>query len=1186
MKNFIFSFVGIFIISCSFLFSQTPDKKDSISGQPSNTRLNLNNISSAFYNNGMSDINPDMNSGFFYPKGRGKNAIYASGLLWGLLTSGNPSLRVNGSTYGSGLQGGKIISPGVPEDPNLPHVRIYRIRPDVYPGGPPVNLSVEIADEGKTEAEIRAQYELDWNEWRAIDGAPFKDVNANGTYEPSIDIPGVDGAAQTIWFVANDLSGYELYGSPPVGIEVQETIWDYKNVGFLDNLFFRKYKLINKSTSVFDSMYISMWSDVVLGNPQDNFAGCDTLLNLVYSYNGSDDDASYNPLPPPAVGFKLIKGPLGLNGVHLPMTGVYCLSNYPGWEWIEPPLIAYAGSVIFYGFFQGLSSFPGGRHLVNAVTGLETTYAFSGDPLTGAGWIDGYLFPAGERHIGLVSGPIQMAAGDTQEVVIAEIAGLGSDRLNSFKSVKYYSALAQDVYENGLEINYSPEPTVPEVAINDTGWVMKFDWGQNVPLIEQIENFDQDGYHFEGYNVYQLPSPEPIFESAVKAATFDKIDGVTSIPGIIMDPETGLPVNGNLQNGTDSGIQREFSTRHDYINNTTMVIGKKYYFAVTAYTYNPDPQAVPRSSESRLQTFEVEYMSGTSGANYGDTTLVQHSVGDADGTINVTVANPAQLTGNDYEVYFADQTYYRNENGEWIPIGGKNKGRQGETDDLTGSSLEGAAVYGSSAGIIELKFITDIVDIVTYDWADGVKITFPPSVSIISALPCISNNDGSWIFPLINHTDNTVFYGNNNQTANGVFAGGEEMTINVSSFTPPLAVDYIIYDDNYGGTYQNAEGTDTIHTIGYAFKTQHEWNLRNLTTLDTLLKSQTVINGYDLYSKQYVGAPVAEGLKIDPDISYDGPNTIGSLKLNGEPLEVNDQNADYTITDFTFYGFDPATAENTLNVYGGAGGTTNILDLQQDYQLKWTGILADTIINGISITITHSGGQLVTLFGASLYSLADHPLNPNPGVDEPFTIRVPFEVWNTNKNEQVNALFWDRSGNPTIGGMVWNTENREYLWCVNTQYNNNVIDPTSTIVGDSATWNWVIYKSLFAYGDVIDIKYNNPVRPGIDLYSFHSPDQVNSVKDVPMIKDYALSHNFPNPFNPSTNIIYKIPKAGNVELKVYDILGREVAVLVNGHKNAGNYTVNFNAGRFASGVYFYRLISGNFVSVKKMLLLK
>ena len=88
------------------------------------------------------------------------------------------------------------------------------------------------------------------------------------------------------------------------------------------------------------------------------------------------------------------------------------------------------------------------------------------------------------------------------------------------------------------------------------------------------------------------------------------------------------------------------------------------------------------------------------------------------------------------------------------------------------------------------------------------------------------------------------------------------------------------------------------------------------------------------------------------------------------------------------------------------------------------------------------------------------------------------------------------------------------------------------------------------------------------------------------VNSYDLYQNYPNPFNPTTNITYQVLKPGNVELKVYDILGREVMTLVNDFRNVGKYTVDLNASRLASGVYFYRLKSGEFVSTKKMVLLK
>ena len=86
--------------------------------------------------------------------------------------------------------------------------------------------------------------------------------------------------------------------------------------------------------------------------------------------------------------------------------------------------------------------------------------------------------------------------------------------------------------------------------------------------------------------------------------------------------------------------------------------------------------------------------------------------------------------------------------------------------------------------------------------------------------------------------------------------------------------------------------------------------------------------------------------------------------------------------------------------------------------------------------------------------------------------------------------------------------------------------------------------------------------------------------------EFALSQNYPNPFNPETIINYQLPTNSKVSLKVYDILGTEVAVLVNEEKPAGKYHVKFKGSNLASGVYFYRLHADNFVQTKKLVLIK
>ena len=79
---------------------------------------------------------------------------------------------------------------------------------------------------------------------------------------------------------------------------------------------------------------------------------------------------------------------------------------------------------------------------------------------------------------------------------------------------------------------------------------------------------------------------------------------------------------------------------------------------------------------------------------------------------------------------------------------------------------------------------------------------------------------------------------------------------------------------------------------------------------------------------------------------------------------------------------------------------------------------------------------------------------------------------------------------------------------------------------------------------------------------------------------------YPNPFNPNTQISYSLPSASDIKLIVYNTMGQTIKVLENGFKNAGNYSVNLNAGELPSGIYFYRLEAGQFSQAKKMMLLK
>jgi len=1142
-------------------------------GSPIRAYMNINFISTIFKNTGISDINAGQDaSGLIFPKGSGKTAVYQSGFLWAAQVNdpNEQDPHVGGTVYREGLQSGWIDANGNVIAEDDPSVRIWRVRPDVYPGGPNVDLSTEATDENRSEADVRSQYELDWTQWPASIGAPYDDVDGNGSYDPTVDVPGVPGANQTIWFVANDQASSRtsfMYGTQPMGIEQQATIWGYSQTGALGNMIFRRYLIINKtdilgSNRTFDSMYVSMWSDPDVGDSGDDYAGSDTVLSVSYAYNGKGVDAIYGGTPP-ALGFDFFQGPLvtGIAGedrnkngvddasdygifknktvgpglINLPMTAAYYYINTDP-TLTDPVQGSYAeGAVRWYRFMKGrigLTNEP----FVDPNTGTQTPFTLPGDPVTGTGWIDGQQFAYADRRIGMASGPFTMAPGDTQEVVVAEIlagAVQGVDRLSAISLMKFYDQIAQVAYDNFFDL--PTPPPAPSVTVAELNNQIVLDWSKDPARVALTENSDSKGYKFQGYNVYQLPTASSSPSEGVRVATYDIIDGVGKIYDLVFDPVTGSVVSLPTQFGNDVGIKRYISITQDAINQSPLVNGVRYYFAVTAYNYNGEFGIVPNNLENPLRIFTIIPHSNNPGVTLGDGSGSEIDVthdGTADGGPDVTIVDPTATTGHEYQAFFTEKMEIRDPDGNWIPGGTViRKGGPNGPDTLTGSSVQASGVYGPQTGIVQLNFLLDLVS-VDFDWADGITLKFNSGVTILDA-PSFEAGGGTVTPEVISYAPDSTIVNmgliDHSYTADGIFHGGEEWSFNIQADLP-ITFDWHIYDDGYGGGPVDAVGSTLVTELGNLVRIAKYWNVQDMETQQVVLEDQSVINGIDLYPDRddqltdygLDASPIVDGVQINMNVGYAAPLTFSA---NNAP-SVNDTalsftsggqwvNDNYTLNDFIYFGYPDGTVYSTLGPAGyvpGAGGSTDINELQQDYELRWTGILADTVLsNGDTLTITSSGGSLITLIGASGYDIADHPLNPNPGSENPFTIRVPFEIWNVDTDEQINAVMWDRSGNPTVnGGSVWVLDNREYIWLANTTYTGAVIDPLGPAISDHGTWNMVFYKSTYNLGDVFRVNYDNPIQIGVDTYTFMT---TGSSYSSSLAQDQAGDINvFPNPY--------------------------------------------------------------------------
>ncbi|HEX2788779.1 MAG TPA: T9SS type A sorting domain-containing protein [Ignavibacteria bacterium] len=315
----------------------------------------------------------------------------------------------------------------------------------------------------------------DYDNWRLMTpyGAPFVDVNHNGIFNPGIDKPGIQGAAETVFIALSDSDPTSHTvgegfggGTQPLYCDLRLTLWTYDLPQLRDAVFI-KYRFINKSNVQWTNVHFGNFFDPDIGDATDDYIGCDTTRSLGFAYNADNQDPDYGANPP-AFGNMFLKTPqsFGMNSY-----ATVFKSSSSGMPFCV--LESHGEPIPTYNFIRGYKkdNTPWMLHRSNPLTPIR--YLFSGDPEMNSGWtmgkgitVDcGGVNPAifdtiygGDKRMLMNTGSenFYMNPNDTVEIVTVQFAARGSSNLNSVTRLKQLADSIRTIYESGFSVGINP----------------------------------------------------------------------------------------------------------------------------------------------------------------------------------------------------------------------------------------------------------------------------------------------------------------------------------------------------------------------------------------------------------------------------------------------------------------------------------------------------------------------------------------------------------------------------------------------------------------------------------------------------------------------------------------------------------------------------------------------------------
>ncbi len=501
-------------------------------------------------------------SGLVWPIGGGIGAVYQSGLwIAAGKVNGNEEIRTAASEYSSEYGPGVING-----DTTSGHIyQIHRAEIEALLNNDwatfssmSLMLPVSIISgyDIHTELVSTSLPTNDLMNWPISEGAPWVDANNDGIYNPPDgDHPDIIGD-MFHWYVMNDgnPATHTLWNTAPLGLEVRVAQFGFDHPGVIGNTLFVKFQIINAAANQLDSMFISIFSDPDLGDNGDDRAGCDSSLNLGFWYNDSNWDDEYGNNPP-AGGYVFLQTPIvpsiGDTGwvsgemitdyKNLPMSSFTPYICGGGLVYGQPNTASAA-----YSNMNGLD-LSGNSH-TNPITGNTTVFPWDGDIMNSTGWIDN-LFGCGDRYFLITTGPLQMAPGDSQEVVLAIFISQGLNNYSSAGALKGDHHWIKTAWESDFSVFGPPAVVVQDINPVNSEGIGPFTWSYK---LTELPGWSlSSGNSWFHYRINSLQDSIALMETVIGdtiigslTVDFPNITGTTTMQyWISMQTDTGIEQN-------------------------------------------------------------------------------------------------------------------------------------------------------------------------------------------------------------------------------------------------------------------------------------------------------------------------------------------------------------------------------------------------------------------------------------------------------------------------------------------------------------------------------------------------------------------------------------------------------------------------------------------------------------------